>query len=114
MTFFLDELDIFLIYEIYNRDETTTWEITKKYYGIVPKSEEEYRTVFAKLILIKFRLKKLSKMGLVSIKKEPKTNKNIYNLILKNIKVGTHKFPDKKAKAVYLRLNNKWQIFEVN
>jgi len=113
MTFFLDELDIFLIYEIYKRDETTTWKITKKYYGIVPKSEEDYRNVYDKLQLVKFRLKKLSKMNLVSITKEPKTNKNIYHLILKNVKVGTHKFPDKKAKAVYLRLNNKWQIFEV-
>ncbi len=107
-----DELDFFILNQIWSKRNTTTWKIAKNSLGVGDNYPRERKVELNSLHeKIKNRLKKMSEVGLVSISKDS-NNKNIYDLNTKNIKIGRHKFPDKYSNAICLRVNAKWEVFQ--
>ena len=115
----LDDLDLFIIKEIYERELTGTRILAVDYFfKNVDKKElgKLWREVDPKDVLINLRLKRLRRFGLVNVKKMKKNNgteRNEYSLNLKNIEISNHNFPDRKSKSILLKVNHKWQIFEI-
>lgn len=110
----IDKLDIFIIKSIYkSKKETTTWKITKNYFNDVDCSiKSGMRIIDKKHHLIKNRLKKMETWGIIKITKNSH-NKNVYNLITDNCKISKHKFPDGYKKAMILKINCLWNIFQL-
>ena len=102
-----DDLDFFILKEIFfSKPSITTWEITIKYFG----KNRDLNFIMKKHILIKSRLKRMAKEGLIIISKNK--GKNEYNLIKDKIKFCKHKFPNGYKKAILIK-NNKWMAFEL-
>ena len=114
----IDNLDFFIIEKIYMNRSITTWDIAKVYCADNTISARElYRRVNKQNFLIKQRLKKFQKWGLVLISKykekpEHKKEFNKYNLLKECVKIGSHKFPDGYHRAFLLKINCKWHCFE--
>jgi len=102
-----DELDFFILKEIFfAKPSTTTWEITKKYFG----TNHSLDFIIKKHILVKSRLKRMAKEGLIIISKNGRRNE--YNLIKDKIRFCRHKFPNGYKKAILIK-NDKWMAFEL-
>lgn len=107
-----DDIDLYLLKTIWDKEEIGTWQLAKDYF----KLNCDCHAIGLKNQLIKDRLTRLSKVGLITITKSKpngKISKNIYTLNLKNLEVGRHHFPDKYAKAICLKINNKWEVFQI-
>jgi len=103
----IDELSINIIKEFYNlknKEEITTWELSKRIFPLANKIERR-----RKEDLIKKRIQRMPE--LFKIKNE--NNKLIFELLSNNILFKKAKFEDEYKDAVYLKINNKWQIHEI-
>jgi hypothetical protein len=115
----LDDLDIFLLKEIWERDTTGTRILAKDYFFKDANLEREkglYQKIDAKDMLINLRLKRMGKLGLVSVirkKSDIGRERNEY-LLTKNIVIKKYKFPNRISKAILLRIDNRWHIFEID
>jgi len=89
-SFSVDDLDFFIVYEI-SKGNDSTWEIAKKYFKL---ENSDSHLITSKNNLIKKRLKKMSRGGLVIISKEKDGWRNEYQLIKEHFKIGKHKFLD--------------------
>lgn len=109
--FSIDDLDFFIISEIY-KAETTTWKMAKKYFpcpnNLTNGSKNNFFTKKGKLI--HDRLKKMEKWDIVISKIE--SNKKSYHLILDKCHIGKHKFQDGTYNCISLKINNSWVIFQ--
>ena len=105
--FNVDDLDIFIIQEISNGNEST-WNIAKKYFT---EGKITNRFLDAKSNLIKLRLKKMEKWGLVHIKKDNWANE--YQLIKEYFKLGRHKFQDGYFDSIQLKISGSWVVFQI-
>lgn len=128
----LDEIDKYIMISILNshkkRKQITTWEMAKKYpwtqqdKGLFVTESDETAFYTAKTVLLQNRLKRLEKLGLAKIVKEPHTssdgkisNKNTYFILGDRVKSSKHKFANKYSQALHIKNseNNKWIIMEV-
>lgn len=98
--------------------EINSYDIAKEYFSITSdEAKKDFnnntnRFLSSKNMFVLSRAKKLSKEGLISIRKE---GKKIY-FILNNDKVllKKHKFPDGLKNAIFIKdLKNKWTIYEI-
>jgi len=109
-----DELDFFILKKIYfSKPHITTWQITKEAFKDIDlKTKKGKRKLKDKHNFIKYRLKKMVESGLIFIS-ENKKGKKEYILIKDNVKFSKHKFPEGYRKAIMIRENGKWMIFEL-
>ena len=112
----LDNLDIFLIKEIYERRLTGTRVLAKDYFFKDSRERNLCEKIDSKDMLINGRLKSLSKLGLVeiSIKKgEFGKNRREYSLT-NSIIIKKFKFKDKLSKSILLKIDGRWIAFELD
>lgn len=101
-----DDLSFFILRNILEKKETTTWDMAKKYFAdeISGKrnSKQKERFLIKKTNLIKSRLNKMSKEGIVLVSKN--SWKNQYVLLVENVKfLKRHKFFDRYSKAIMIK-----------
>jgi len=110
----IDSLDFFIINSIYfSKKDTTTWKIAKNYFkDLNLKTKEGLRELDKKHHLVKNRLKKMEKWGIIIISKNS-DGKNEYNLIQENVKICKHKFPDGYYNSILLKINGEWCGFQI-
>lgn len=112
----IDKLDLFILREIFEKEVTGTRIMAKEYF-FKDKDlnyEKSWKDVDAKEMLILLRLKKLKSLNLVSVTREGDgRKKNVYTLIEKNIQLINHKFNGKLSKAIQIKINDKWIIFQL-
>ena len=98
----LKQIDIKILREFdkLNGGETTTWNIMKTIYSEGKERENQ---------LIKRRIKKMSDIGLFFVHSNPRNFLMIRDyVIFKKIK-----FPDKMCNGVCLKINDKWEQYEL-
>lgn len=113
-------IDLFLLKEILNKKDTTTWEIAKKFVWedkpLNFKNKKEAESFFRdKTSYICARLKAMEKVGIIKITKNEHRNKNVYEIDSKKVILKKQKFPDNSFGNVLCIKENfeKWQIFQV-
>ena len=114
----LDELDIFIIRQFFQKGITTTWSISNSYnWEDKPKDPTKIQknTFYsAKTNLIEYRIKRLSKDGLIKIEKNDEkifvldTNR----VIIKKVRnIGGIKI---NSECLFIKdINNKWCAFQL-
>jgi hypothetical protein len=116
MQLLLDKLDLFIIKKIYlNKHEITTWQIAKEYIKKNSLLFKERKSNPCNMQnVIKARLQKMSKVGLVIIskKQDDPLSRLEYNLIADNVMIGKHKFPDGTYDTLLLKINGMWGAYQ--
>ena len=108
----LDTLDFFIIKSIFEKKNTTTWEIAKAYgWENKPTDKKELSRFFVgKGVLIGKRLERMQKYNLVFISKENRTK--IFTLISDNVQFKKKfKFPDRDSPAILIK-DKGWIIIQ--
>lgn len=109
----LDDLDFLIITKIYNNKSYGTWNLAEDYvksrYGDLTKKG----LINKECMKIISRLERLSNIGIILITRDEK-GKRVYNFIKENIKMKEYKFPTGIHKAVLLRINYKWNIYQID
>ena len=101
-----DDLDFFILGKIYDED-ITTWEIAKEYFKNTDSVKLNYKHQ-----LIKRRLEKMEKIGLIFIEGNRNKRKK-YLLVEDNILFGKHKFPNGYRDAILIKESGKWMVFQI-
>ena len=98
----LKEIDLNILKEFnrLNGDETTTWTLMKKFYPVGKERENE---------IIKRRIKRMSEKGLFLVHGNPRT----FSMIKDYVVFKKIKFPDKFANGICLKVNDKWEQYEL-
>jgi hypothetical protein len=117
----MDELDLFILSKIY--DTSKKKQIKIGLYNIASvwckKLGKEIKgyNIKKNIQLMKIRLRRMEKMGLIFIDKEINENhhknKNHYILILDNIDINKHNIRGKYYLMISLKLNNLWCSFQL-
>lgn len=114
----IDDFDIFVITEIFNSAKNNldcnTWNMTKKYcLRFLENDSRNNQKILAKFYqrISREVMPKLVDYGLVIITKNG-DKKNIYNLILNNIRITKHKFNRRIFNCMALKIKGKWVIIE--
>jgi len=111
----LDELDIWIIREFYEKRVTTTWEMAKNYNWLDKpnhiKNKEENNFFQSKSMMIEYRIKRFIKEGFVKIEGN---GEKIFVLDEERVKISKHKFPNGIKNCLMIKnKNNKWFILEI-
>jgi hypothetical protein len=114
----LEDFDLFVLSEMHNsyknKLDCNTFEITKKY---CQRFENGDSLKYHKCIDMFYQrirrnvMPKLINYGLVIVTKNG-NNRNIYTLILNNIRIKKHKFQRKEFNCIALKIRDKWVIIE--
>ena len=103
----LDGLNIRIIKEFYNlkeKEEISTWELTKKLFPRVSKIERR-----RKHLLIKTRIHSMPEL----FKIEKKNGLWMYELISDNVYFSRFSFLDRRKFAICVKIKDKWMVQEV-
>ncbi|MHA1329736.1 MAG: hypothetical protein ACTSR2_01540 [Candidatus Hodarchaeales archaeon] len=109
-----DDLDFFILRKIYfSKPHITTWDIAKEFFKDIDlRTKEGLRELDSKHNMIKYRLRRMQKLGLIFISKNS-NGKNEYVLIKDNVIFSKHKFPDGYKDAILIKENGKWMVFQL-
>ena len=118
----LNELDLFILENIIkssiNKKSIKLWELTKNYdwkdkkitFGI---NSLDNRFLNKKYMFVTKRLKIMSNYGIIRIIKG-KDNKNIYEVVSKNVRYKKFMFPKNESLGIAIKFKNKWIIYQLN
>ena len=99
----LDEKDIKILLEFNKLEEDkeiTSWKIMRKIYPSGREKENEN---------LKYRMGKMAECGLFVVEGNPRQ----FVMIQENVVVRRFKFPDRSSKGIALKIDDKWEIFEL-
>lgn len=117
-----DELDFYILREIFEKEFVGTRIITKSFFfkqsefkGKITWRDVDKREVDKKELVVLYRLKRLARLGIILINK---TNirgriENEYLLASEKVKINRRRFPDCKGKEILLKVNGKWEGFQL-
>lgn len=109
-----DEFDFFIIENALKNKELNTWELSKKYIKthfieIREMNIRRYNTA------IKQRLKRMEKLGLLIITKNPENKRLEYNLISDYVRLTEKRnlFPDGCKDCILIKVQNTWTAYQL-
>jgi hypothetical protein len=105
----LDSLDLFILKEILDNKECSTWDIAKKYNWNHQTKDLDYT---GKSILVGRRLYRMQKEEILKIEKSG--IKNVFILFGEKVKKEKHKFPNGRREAILVQdKDEKWMAIQL-